>query len=39
MTKNQRTKLVTKIFTFILVFSLMMVCLPYVAVEAAKEKL
>ena len=35
MTKNQKEKLVARIFTFIVVFSLMMVCIPYVAVLVA----
>jgi len=35
MTKNQRTKLVSKIFVFTIVFSLLMVCAPYVVVFMA----
>ena len=45
MTKNQRSKLVSQIATFIITFSVMMVCAPYVftfiaiyfAVEAARR--
>lgn len=35
MTKNQKARLASKIFTFIIAFSLLMVCLPYVAVALA----
>ena len=35
MTKNQRTKLVSQIGVFIMAFSVLMVCIPYVAVLLA----
>ena len=35
MTKNQRTKLVSQIGVFIMAFSVLMVCIPYVAVILA----
>ncbi len=35
MTKNQRTKLVSQVGVFIMAFSVLMVCIPYVAVILA----
>ena len=35
MTKNQRTKLVSQVGVFIMAFSMIMVCIPYVAVILA----
>ncbi len=35
MTRNQKAKLVARVATFIVVFSLMVVCIPYVAIPLA----
>jgi hypothetical protein len=35
MTKNQKTKLLTQMGVFIMAFSMIMVCIPYVAVILA----
>ena len=35
MTKNQKEKLAAKIFTFVVVFGMSMVCIPYVVVIIA----
>ena len=35
MTKNQRNKLINQIIVFVLAFSLLIVCIPYVAIIVA----